>query len=143
MGGGNQLEVVFQKPAISRKDVALRLQSFFGEKGDKVPVELLSDENGQVWSKGSANQWWVEKGGDARLTVFRMNFPGRTGYRRSGKVSIQFQNNVKEIAVLGAKQNLLDFGVQWVVAFGPIARATTKGSSAIGTQDIQQMIQQR
>ena len=140
VGGGSQIQVFFEKPVKSRLDVALRLESLMGDGQPKIPVQFLVEDGGQVWRKPAASQWWAESGGDKWKVVFRVNCPSRSSYRKASRVSVQYHVEQKELTIMGVKQNLSDFSVQWVLAFGPIVKAFTKSDASVGSTDIQQIV---
>ena len=84
--------------------------------------------------------WWAESGGDKHKVVFRVNVPSRTSYKKPGRVSVQYYVDHKELTMMGVKQNLLDFSVQWVLAFGPILKAVMSGAAAAGSLNIEEIV---
>ena len=137
--GGDQIEVVFEKPVVSRHDIALRIEKLLGE--DKIiPVEYLVNSRGGSWKKGSTSQWWAEDGGDKWKIVFRLNVPGRRGHQKVSRVSIQYHSDTKELTMLGARKNMEDFAVPWVVAFGPVSSVRSKPSALAGSLDLAKML---
>ena len=110
-------------------ETAKRLEAFHGPAGPKVMVQTLIEEKNEVWRKPPATQWSAEKGGDERKAVFRVNVPARSSYRKASRASVQLKIGDGSLKVQSVKQNLLEYAVQWVMAFGPAIRAEVGSSS--------------
>ena len=122
-GAAPQATVEFQRPCLSMMEVAQRLEGFNGADGPKIQVQQVTEGHGGVWRRPASTVWFAEKGGDERKAVFRLNVRPRQSYRKASRVSLQLNLAQRTLKVQSVKQNLLDFGVQWIAAFGPVARA--------------------
>ena len=135
-GAAVQLEVKFERPFVSWKDVASRLAALHGSAGPKVAVQQLEEAEGKVWQKLTGAFWWAEKGGDGRKAVFRMNVPARSAYRKASRVSVQYHVASRQLSIQSVKQNLLDYAVQWVAAFGEVDSVAEHSEAATQSKDI-------
>lgn len=104
-------------------------------------VQQLEESQGRVWKKMTAAFWWAEKGGDVRKAVFRVNVPGRAAYRKPSRVSVQYHVTTRQLAIQSVKQNLLDYAVQWVAAFGEVDSVSEHGEVATQSSDIMGFLQ--
>ena len=131
VGAAPQTTIEFERPAETVNEVAHRLEAFHGPAGPKVSVQHVAEEGGGIWRKPAASAWFVEKGGDQRKAVFRMNVPARSGYRKASRASVQLKVGDRTVTVQTVKQNLLEYATQWVVAFGPAFRADVGAQSGV------------
>ncbi|CAK0828412.1 unnamed protein product, partial [Prorocentrum cordatum] len=136
-----KLHVSFERPGADPMDVARRIQAFHGAAGPQVPVQVLVEAENRAWKKPpGTTSWWAEKGGDARTNVHRFRVPARPSYGRPSAVSIQHNTASRTVVAVGVKQNFLDFLVQWVGAFGPVA-GVTAGQQNVAPTSVMQYLQ--
>ena len=130
-GAAVQMQLVFERPFPNVLDVAQRLECLLGPTEPKVLVQQLVEDGGAVWRRPQTTVWWAEKGGDDRKAVFRLNIPPRPSYRKNSRVSLQYHVAARSLLVQTVKQNLLDYSVQWVAAFGPPGRTLSPAAAAV------------
>ena len=122
-------------------DVARRIQAFHGAAGPQVVGQTLVEADSQVWRKPPGmSAWWAEKAGDARTNVHRLRVPARPSYGKPSAVSIQYDTASRTVLAVGVKQNFLDFLVQWVGAFGPVA-GVSAGQQNVAPTSVLQYLQ--
>ena len=92
--------------------------------------EGVEEDKGQVWKRPATSVWWAEKRGDTRKAVFRLNVPPRSTYKKNGRVSVQLHLATRTLNISGVKQNLMEYSIQWVAAFGPVESVSEQTSVA-------------
>ena len=111
-----QLNVKFAEPVPSAADLAARIQGLLGAKGPVINVQPLEESS---WRKPSAQTWFAEKKGDARICMYKVNVPSDSSHKKARNLSFQVSVGGRELTVKGTKGALHQFGPNIILMFGP------------------------
>ncbi|CAE8588741.1 unnamed protein product [Polarella glacialis] len=125
------LDVTFSKLVQNAGVLIAKVRDINGPIGPLVRVQSLENEGEtKNWQRGTASQWWAERGGDKHKFVLKLNLPAGGEVRRARKISLQLRESTRLLTIKANKNTLNDFAAHLVQMFGPIDQVNLSSGCA-------------